>query len=141
VNEVPVFGLFDLEVAFARAAQIGLRDLVTGNGNLYLLDLGIDLAARQIDEYPVDALSREFLGCADGCQHGVLCRIHIDDAAVANTRRSLLGDTDDTDTAFGIGMGDEAACLGAADVERGNDSCTKLGHGQTAFRLVICGAR
>jgi hypothetical protein len=35
-------------------------------------------------------------------------------------------------------MGDEAACLGTAYIECSDNSCTKLGHGHTAFRLMDC---
>ena len=135
VNQVAVFRLFDLEIAFARTAKVGFGDFVPGDGDLDLLNLRIHLPAREIYENPVDTLSCQFLGGTDGCQDGVLSSIHIDNAAVADTRRCLLRDADYTDAAFGVRVGDETACLCAADIERGDYSCAKLSHGQTVSRF------
>ena len=141
MDQVAVVGLFDLEIALAGAADVRFRDFMARDGNFYLLHLRIHAAAGKIDKYFVDAFTRQFLGGAHGRQDGVLGRVHIDHAAVPDAGGSLLGNADDANTAFCVRMGDETARFRAADIQRGNDSCAKLGHGQTVSRFGLSEAR
>ena len=124
VNDLAVARLAQQIALIEHALQFDLADLAPGNADLGLDDARGREPARQIGHHLLDGFLGHFLGCVHRVDDRGSGRFEIDDRAVAQAARDLVSDADDL-RLVGLDPGDEAAHLGGADIERGDQAAMR----------------
>jgi hypothetical protein len=107
--------------------EIGIADLVTGDGDLVGDQLRPGHPGRDIDGDMADVLAGHPLGGLDRRPDRQFGRVQIDEGATPHAPRRLVSDPDHPQSLIVRRAGDEATGLGGADIERGDQAVASPG--------------
>src|SRR5262249_47439784 len=125
VDEAAVVAAVVLVAVVEGAPQVGVADLVAGDVDVDADGLRGRMAAGDVHHDLADGLAGHLLGGVHGGEDGVLGRLHVDDGAALEAVGDLVADADHLRMALVADARDEAAHLGGADIETGDDATAR----------------